>query len=186
MQTLSPKKQVRAVLPKLHDLARESSSLPPPTRSLIKAAAEHLRNALEGTDGYDDPVRYHGNIIRSISDAVIIDDLDFRIQSRNEAAELMYGFEQGEVLGRRMRDVSGIGYPFDEAERWSTGSPITATGRRGCSNAQGREEHQCPGVRNPDRRPLGEAPQTGFPNQRLRLRCENPEAEADSSREIEL
>lgn len=186
MQTLSPKEQVRAALPKLHDLAQESSSSPPPTRSLIEAAAEHLRNALEGTDGYDDPVRYHGNILRSISDAVIIDDLDFRIQNRNEAAELMYGFEEGEVLGRRMRDVTGIGYPLDEAERWSAGSPITATGRRGCSKAQGREEHHCRGVRNLDRRPLGEARLRGCPNQRLRLRCENPEAEADFSREIDV
>ncbi|NJR22984.1 MAG: PAS domain S-box protein [Richelia sp. CSU_2_1] len=42
----------------------------------------------------------HADILQNVSDAVIVTDLDFRIQRWNKAAEKMYGWLEQEVLGK--------------------------------------------------------------------------------------
>lgn len=59
---------------------------------------------------YDRQLRYHAAIQNSVADAVIVTDLEFRIQSWNKAAERIYGWRAGEVIGKPVRDVLQTGY----------------------------------------------------------------------------
>lgn len=45
------------------------------------------------------------NILQNVSDAVIVTDLDFNIQSWNKSAEQMYGWRECEVIGRSAVDL---------------------------------------------------------------------------------
>lgn len=47
----------------------------------------------------------HTDILQHVSDAVIVTDLDFRIQSWNKAAEKMYGWLEEEVIGKATDDI---------------------------------------------------------------------------------
>lgn len=59
---------------------------------------------------YDRQLRYHAAIQNSVADAVIVTDLEFRIQSWNKAAERIYGWRAEEVIGKSVRDVLQTGY----------------------------------------------------------------------------
>ena len=50
-------------------------------------------------------LRYHANLLRSVSDAVISTDNEFRIVSMNLPAIRMYGYSSEEVEGRGIREV---------------------------------------------------------------------------------
>ncbi len=50
-------------------------------------------------------LHYNASIQNTVADAVIVTDLDFRIQSWNKAAERIYGWPADEVIGKPVRDI---------------------------------------------------------------------------------
>lgn len=60
-------------------------------------------------------LRYYASLQENVSDAVIATDLDFRIQSWNRAAELIYGWRAEEVLGLSVVDILQTEYTYPEA-----------------------------------------------------------------------
>jgi PAS domain S-box-containing protein len=50
-------------------------------------------------------LRYHANLVETISDAIISTDKELRIQSWNPGAEHMYGWHEDEVMGRKGPDI---------------------------------------------------------------------------------
>jgi PAS domain S-box-containing protein len=59
----------------------------------------------------EDQLRYHANLVETISEAIISTDATFRISSWNKAAEKMYGWKKEEVAGRRIDEILGTDYP---------------------------------------------------------------------------
>jgi len=55
-------------------------------------------------------LRYHASIQESVSDAVIATDMDFRIQSWNHAAEMIYGWRAAETIGKPVNEVLQTAY----------------------------------------------------------------------------
>lgn len=60
-------------------------------------------------------LRYYASLQENVSDAVIATDLDFRIQSWNRAAELIYGWRAEEVIGLSVVDILQTEYTYPEA-----------------------------------------------------------------------
>lgn len=50
-------------------------------------------------------IRYQANLIENVQDAVISTDIEWRVQSWNEAAERIYGWQAEEVLGRPVQEI---------------------------------------------------------------------------------
>jgi two-component system NtrC family sensor kinase len=50
-------------------------------------------------------IAYQANLLQNISDAVISEDLEFRIQSLNRAAETLYGWKSEEVVNKPVMDL---------------------------------------------------------------------------------
>ncbi|MCX9078223.1 MAG: PAS domain S-box protein, partial [Candidatus Methanoperedens sp.] len=53
----------------------------------------------------ENELRFSASLQENVSDAVIATDLDFRIHSWNRAAEVIYGWEEEEILGKTVMDV---------------------------------------------------------------------------------
>lgn len=53
----------------------------------------------------EERLHYQANLIDNVPDAIISTDKGFIIQSWNKAAELIYGWESNEVIGKRIHDV---------------------------------------------------------------------------------
>lgn len=84
----------------------------------VSLAAFPLRNA-EGTiiaiasiardisprKQIEEKVRYQADLLENVSDAIISTNLHLHIQSWNRAAEVIYGWQANEVLGRRLSAV---------------------------------------------------------------------------------
>ena len=63
-------------------------------------------------------LRYHASIQESVSDAVIAADMDFRIQSWNRTAELIYGWRATETIGQSVHEILQTTYASeDDGER---------------------------------------------------------------------
>jgi len=65
---------------------------------------------------YEEQLQYQANLLANVADAVIATDRAFRIQSWNAAAERIYGWTAGEVLGRRVDEVLVTRYIHDSQE----------------------------------------------------------------------
>src|SRR5262249_586444 len=50
-------------------------------------------------------LRYHASLQENVSDAVVVTDMDFRIQSWNKAAERIYGWNGKEVTGKVVYEI---------------------------------------------------------------------------------
>lgn len=72
-------------------------------------------------------LKYQANLLQNVSDAVVATDNEFRIQSWNKAAEAMYGWQSGEVLGKPMGEIVQQIYP--EESRGDVIAEFLATGR---------------------------------------------------------
>lgn len=59
-------------------------------------------------------LRYHASIQESVSDAVIATDMQFRIQSWNRTAELIYGWRATETLGKSVNEIVQTTYASAE------------------------------------------------------------------------
>ncbi len=64
----------------------------------------------------EEALRYQATLIENVSDAVIITDMDFTIQSWNHSAEALYGWRAEEVIGKSMEEVVPVEYPKDDGE----------------------------------------------------------------------
>ncbi|MBC8228456.1 PAS domain S-box protein, partial [bacterium] len=64
----------------------------------------------------EEQLRYQANLLENVSDAIISTDMDFVIQSWNEAAEKMYGWKAPEVIGKPLGELVKSEYPNDTWE----------------------------------------------------------------------
>lgn len=92
-----------------------------PARLVAKVARLLERKRSEGQ------IKFQAGALSQVSDAVIAVDNERRITYWNGAAERLYGFGAGEVLGRRLEEVNGCGWPKPEDEQAAWES-LAATG----------------------------------------------------------
>ena len=59
----------------------------------------------------EEELRYHANLVDNVSDAIISTDRELKIQSWNRAAEWIYGWQEGEVIGQIGSDVLQTSFP---------------------------------------------------------------------------
>lgn len=62
-------------------------------------------------------LRYHAGLQENVADAVMVTDLDFRIQSWNRAAQRIYGWTSDEVFDKSAADVLRTQFADDERTR---------------------------------------------------------------------
>ncbi len=66
---------------------------------------------------FEERLRYHSDLLDSVSDAIISTDLELKVRSWNKAAETIYGWSVDEVIGRGILDVVPIDSGADGWER---------------------------------------------------------------------
>ena len=68
-------------------------------------------------------IKLQSDILRNISDVVYTTDLQFRLTSWNNAAEIKYGWEEDEVLGKSVFEFVGSKFDllFSTQSQWSGG-----------------------------------------------------------------
>lgn len=64
--------------------------------------------------GQERQLRYHASLQKTVSDAVIVTDMESRVQSWNPAAERMYGWSAAEAAGRTMGELVHTQFAFPE------------------------------------------------------------------------
>ncbi len=64
----------------------------------------------------EEQLRYQAAVLANMNDAVVASDAQFRLTSWNLAAESLYGWKAGEVLGRNGLEVTHTEWPGVEAE----------------------------------------------------------------------
>jgi len=65
----------------------------------------------------EEKIRYQADLLANVSDAVISTDLDFVIRTWNRAAESMYGWQESEVIGKRVGEVLRTEYLNSDREQ---------------------------------------------------------------------
>jgi len=64
----------------------------------------------------EEQLKYHTVLLQTISDAVISTDLNFNILTWNKAAETMYGWQEDEVIGKRVDEATRVEWLYDDQE----------------------------------------------------------------------
>ena len=64
----------------------------------------------------EEKVQYQAKLVEDVSDAIISTDLNFNIISWNKAAESIYGWKADDAIGKSLREIIPIEYPYDEEE----------------------------------------------------------------------
>ena len=62
----------------------------------------------------EEQIKYHARLLRYINDAVIATDDQFRITAWNRAAERIYGWTAGKVIGHSVADVLSSGFSEEQ------------------------------------------------------------------------
>jgi PAS domain S-box-containing protein len=65
----------------------------------------------------EETLAFNSSLAENLSEAVISTDLDYRIRTWNKAAEEIYGFKEGEVIGRVTTDVLKSVIPDDSVKQ---------------------------------------------------------------------
>ncbi len=78
-------------------LVRDGDGIPLHIQSVVRDITRRKQ--------YERELAYHASLLEYVSDAVISTDMHNVIQSWNRAAESVYGWEAGEVIGRKLQDV---------------------------------------------------------------------------------
>jgi PAS domain S-box-containing protein len=78
---------------------------------LIVGLSHSMHRAQQTLEEKKQYSQYYASIAQHISDALISTDLDFRIQSWNDGAEMLYGWKRHEVMGRALHEVIPTKYP---------------------------------------------------------------------------
>jgi PAS domain S-box-containing protein len=93
---------------------------------LANAAAIALENAqlyeavqqeLAERKRAEERLRYQSYLLQSVSDAIISTDVHFNIKSWNKAAEIMYGWQADEVIGKEMVDAVKMEYALGQRDK---------------------------------------------------------------------
>ena len=79
------------------DLVRDADGIPIHIQVVIRDITERKKA--------ESDVKYHAQLLETISDAVISIDMKNCIKSWNRAAELVYGWTAEEVIGRQLEDI---------------------------------------------------------------------------------
>lgn len=86
----------------------------------IKEAEDKLRKEKDELDklvaAKTKETKYQATILENVSDPIISIDMDYNIVSWNEAAELLYGWNEEEVRGKTFNDVLLAEYPHGSRE----------------------------------------------------------------------
>ncbi|MEN3334600.1 MAG: hypothetical protein V7641_3965 [Blastocatellia bacterium] len=69
---------------------------------------------------------YQANLLANVHDAILATDEQYRLTAWNRAAEELYGWKAEEVLGRQVREVTGI--EFTDAQRAEALKGLAETG----------------------------------------------------------
>ncbi|MDQ3845704.1 MAG: PAS domain S-box protein, partial [Bacteroidota bacterium] len=64
----------------------------------------------------EDQLQYQAILMDNVSDIIVTTDNAFRIKSFNKAAELCYGYEEKEVLGKFISNIVQFKYPYNTIE----------------------------------------------------------------------
>ncbi len=64
----------------------------------------------------EEKLRYQASLLESANDAIVVSDAQYRLTDWNAAAEALYGWKAGEVLGRNGVDLIRTEWPAAEAE----------------------------------------------------------------------
>jgi PAS domain S-box-containing protein len=62
----------------------------------------------------EEKVQYQAKLVEDVPDAIISTDLDFNIITWNKAGEDIYGWKAEEVIGKGLREIIPIEYPYEE------------------------------------------------------------------------
>lgn len=91
--------------------------------SELAKARQELQNAqtriaeleaqLQLTEALERQFQYHASLQQNVSDAVIVTDAEFRIQSWNKAAERIYGWRAEDIVGKVTAEILGTEYRSD-------------------------------------------------------------------------
>jgi len=65
----------------------------------------------------EESLRHQAFLLENVSDAIISSDVNFIIQSWNQAAKEMYGWSADQVIGRHFGEVAQPEYPYDERDK---------------------------------------------------------------------
>ncbi len=98
------------------------------TTIYLEVAAEKLKKGknIIGTHSYiwditdrkqaQGKLHYQADLLQNVSNAIISTDLDFKITTWNKAAEIMYGWQAYEVVGKSIHKIIKSVYPFVQWE----------------------------------------------------------------------
>jgi PAS domain S-box-containing protein len=64
----------------------------------------------------EEELRYQADLLENVSDAIISTDSNFNIRSWNKAAEIIYGWQAVEVIGKQMSNVTKMQYNVGERD----------------------------------------------------------------------
>ncbi len=90
-------------------------------RNLIGDTGEPIGSIALGRDvtqqkNAEERVQYQADLLQHVSDAIVSTDLEFNVKSWNRAAEEIYGWEAGEVMGKPFHKVTQLEYPHVRME----------------------------------------------------------------------
>ena len=90
-------------------------------KNLINEKGDFIGSVVLGRDitqqkNAEERVQYQADLLQHVSDAIISTDLEFNIKSWNKAAEKIYGWKAGEVMGKPVHKVTQLEYPHDRME----------------------------------------------------------------------
>jgi PAS domain S-box-containing protein len=88
----------------------------PDLRLELTDVLEELQTTLEELGRAEEETHRQAGFLENVSDAVISTDLEYRIKSRNKAAEAMYLLSEEEVLGKPVGDVIRTEYTYENRD----------------------------------------------------------------------
>ncbi len=128
MSQFSSAQQIKSAFECLEVVQQVAGQAPASLQPEMEAAFETLSTALEklrgveegpppessetkaGVDERADQLQHYDDLLDYISDAIIASDKNYVIRSWNRAAERIYGYPAGEVVGRPVREVLQTDY----------------------------------------------------------------------------
>lgn len=91
-------------------LALENAQLVNQLEARVLERTSELQAANERLEAQQRQLRYHASLQENVSDAVIVADISFRIQSWNHAAERIYGWSAEEAIGKTTGEIMRTRY----------------------------------------------------------------------------
>ena len=131
-------RQRELALAELLKLQRELEGRVEARTADLNAANQRLELEIAERKQAEELLRYQATLLENISDAIIATDLDFKITSWNTPAEALYGWTEGEVIGRSTMEMLETAYEQERARFCGSSSSCTAVRGRGRSRRRTR------------------------------------------------